>query len=157
MSDSKPLTITFACPNCSAFLVLPFDDTTGSFSCTSCQTNLTVTEGAVRQSHIERCIVCPSTELFIRKDFPQRLGVGFVVLGFALSCVAWYYHMVITTFAILFATALIDVGLFLFMGDLLECYRCHAQYRGVSNIDSHEAFDLEIHERYRQQKARLNQ
>lgn len=157
MTESKPLTITFACPNCSAFLVSQFDESTRSLACDSCSTSLNVTEGAVKQSHIERCIVCPSTELFIRKDFPQRLGVAIVVLGFALSCVAWYYHMVITTFAILFATALIDVALFLFMGDLLECYRCHAQYRGVSNIDSHEGFDLEIHERYRQQKARLGQ
>ena len=76
-------------------------------------------------------------------------------MGFALSCVAWFFHMLITTFAILFATALIDVVLYLSLGDVVECYRCHAQYRGLDDMTTHEPFDLEIHERHRQVQARL--
>ena len=101
-----------------------------------------------------RCVTCPSTELFVRKDFPQRLGVAIVVAGFAASSVAWYHHLVFWTFGILFFTALIDVLLYLIMGNVLECYRCHAQYRGLSALTGHAGFDLEIHERYRQQAAR---
>ncbi|MCA9266694.1 MAG: hypothetical protein KDA60_22705 [Planctomycetales bacterium] len=99
-------------------------------------------------------MVCPSRELFVRKDFPQQLGVSIVVLGIVLSCVAWYYHAVVTTFAILFSSVLIDVALYLFMGELVECYRCHAQYRGTADVAEHGAFDLETHEKYRQRRLR---
>ena len=106
---------------------------------------------------IERCLVCPSRELFIRKNFPQRLGVAIVVLGFAISCVTWYFRLVIPTFGVLFATAGIDVLLYLFMGNALQCYRCQAHYSGVGGLEQHSPFDLEIHERHRQEKIRLQQ
>jgi hypothetical protein len=109
------------------------------------------------QEVVEQCVTCPSTELFVRKDFPQRLGVGIVVTGFVLSSVAWFYHQVILCYAILFAAAGIDAILYLVMGNVLECYRCHAQYRGLASLADHPGFDLEIHERYRQQAARLKE
>lgn len=113
--------------------------------------------GAIADGKLSRCVICPSTELFVRKDFPQRVGVAIVVVGIAASCVAWAYYMTYLTFGILFATALVDVILYVFVGEALMCYRCGAIYRGVVGIDEHEAFDLETHERYRQQAARLKQ
>src|SRR6185369_4922364 len=93
--------------------------------------------------------------LFVRKDFPQRVGVAVVVVGIVASCVAWAYMAVIATFAILFATALIDVVLYLVVPDALMCYRCGAQYRGFGGLSAHGAFNLETHERYRQQASRM--
>ena len=104
-----------------------------------------------------RCLACPSTELFVRKDFPQQLGVAIVATGFLGSSIAWYFHQIIASYAILFVTAGIDVVLYLLMGNVLECYRCHAQYRGLSSLEGHEGFNLETHERYRQQAARLQE
>ncbi len=93
----------------------------------------------------------------MRKDFSQRLGVAIIVTGFAASSVAWFYERPIITYAILFATALMDVVLYLIVGNLLQCYRCHCEYRDVPGIDDHEAFSLEKHERFRQRAARLAQ
>ncbi|HEY2761947.1 MAG TPA: hypothetical protein VGI75_14420, partial [Pirellulales bacterium] len=59
------------------------------------------------------------------------------------------------TFGILFATALVDVALYLIVPNALMCYRCGAMYRGAAEIDSHGSFNLETHERHRQQKIRL--
>ena len=59
------------------------------------------------------------------------------------------------TFAILFATALVDVVLYLIVPDALMCYRCGAQYRMAEGMARHGAFNLETHERYRQQAARM--
>lgn len=112
---------------------------------------------AFEQGKLARCIVCPSHELFIRKDFPQRLGVTIVILGFVASSIAWYFYQIVLTFAILFATALCDVLLYVLVGGVLVCYRCHAHYRGVSPSGEHAGFELETHERYRQQAARLAQ
>jgi hypothetical protein len=111
--------------------------------------------GAVTETDVRRCVVCPSEELFVRKDFPQRLGVGIVVVGIVLSTIAWYYRQVYLTFGIFFATAAIDFVLWLVMGNVLQCYRCQAQYRGVPGLDQHGGFDLETHEKHRQQLARL--
>jgi hypothetical protein len=106
---------------------------------------------------VARCLVCPSTDLFVRKDFSQALGITIIVIGFALSTVAWYYHQVIATYAILFATALIDAVLYLVMGNVLQCYRCEAQYRDVASLEDGPEFDLTVHEKHRQQEARLAQ
>ena len=104
---------------------------------------------------LRRCLVCPSTELFVRKDFPQRVGLAIVVAGLAASCVAWAWRELVLTFAILFGTALVDVVLYLVMPDCLSCYRCGARYRGAGVRGSFGGFDLETHEKHRQQTARL--
>jgi hypothetical protein len=101
--------------------------------------------------------VCPSSELFARKDFPQRLGVALVIIGFVGSSIAWFNYQVLLTFTILFVTALVDLVLYIVMGESLTCYRCHAQYRGFEEIERHGGFDLETHERYRQMAARLKE
>ena len=99
----------------------------------------------------------PAKNCILRKDFPQRLGVTIVFIGLGISCIPWYNHNWYGTFAVLFATALIDAVLYAVKGNLLQCYRCHAQYRHVAGIDDHAPFDLEIHERHRQQLARLKE
>jgi hypothetical protein len=95
--------------------------------------------------------------LFVRKDFPQVVGVAVVIFGGIASSIAWYFYRVYLTFGILFAIAAIDVLLYKIVGESLTCYRCHAQYRGVAGLKRHGAFELETHERYRQQTARLAQ
>ncbi|HVA49185.1 MAG TPA: hypothetical protein VNH11_22670 [Pirellulales bacterium] len=105
--------------------------------------------------HLTRCLVCSGTDLFVRKDFPQRLGVAIVVLGFALSCVTWFFYWTTLTFAVLFATALVDFVLYLIVGESVVCYRCHAEYRRLPKPQAYQAFSLDTHERHRQQAARL--
>ncbi|MGD9719642.1 MAG: hypothetical protein AB7O59_00310 [Pirellulales bacterium] len=116
---------------------------------------MTVPADAFDGEQLRRCIACPSTDLFVRKDFPQRLGVTIVVLGIVASSIAWAYTYTIATFAILFATALVDVVLYLVVPDALACYRCGAMYRLAKGMERHGAFNLETHERYRQQAARM--
>ena len=104
-----------------------------------------------------RCVVCPSTELFVRKNFPQRLGIAIVVVGLAASCIAWGYRDLFWTFGILFSTALLDVILFFVVPDCLTCYRCGARYTGTDGMGEFGNFNLETHEKYRQQAARSRQ
>jgi len=151
------MNVTFACPRCEQPGRVELQPDAAVLVCPGCHQELAVPEGAMSEGKLSRCVVCPSTELFVRKDFPQHLGVAIVVVGIVASCVSWAYYMTYLTFAILFGTALLDVVLYAFVGEALMCYRCGAQYRGLSGIDEHEAFNLEIHERYRQQAARLQE
>ena len=151
------MNVTFCCQRCDQTSRVDVDPADDLLTCPGCELALERPSEAFQDGRLTRCLVCPSRELFVRKDFPQRLGVAIVVLGFAISCVTWYFYWVNLTFAVLFATALIDVLLYVLVGDNLTCYRCGAEYRAVPNMAEHGGFDLATHERYRQQAARLAQ
>ncbi|HTU27624.1 MAG TPA: hypothetical protein VMF30_19595 [Pirellulales bacterium] len=148
------MNITFTCPHCSHDVRQDVDAAAGQLVCPACHEPIRLPAGAIERGRLSRCLVCPSTDLFVRKDFPQRLGVGLVGLGVIGSSISWGFGWPITTFAILFATALLDVVLYMIVPNALMCYRCGAQYRQVEGLDQHGAFDLEVHERHRQAKHR---
>ena len=165
--------ITYACPACQATTSIDGIETRESLECASCGAVLPIPADAIagrgtsQQARLQRCMVCPSLELFVRKDFPQRLGLAIVVAGLAASCVAWANRELVATFGILFGTALLDVTLFFLMPDCLSCYRCGARYSGpgVTTPGGSPApggrefggFDLETHEKHRQLVARTKQ
>lgn len=149
--------VTYACSHCHQPAWAEFEPDSAEVACAGCGRNLAVPQAAFEGGTLRRCLVCPSHDLFLRKDFPQRLGVAIVVLGFIASSIAWGYYHQYLTFGILFAVALIDVVLYLIVPDALMCYRCGAMYRGVPGLEHHQRFDLTVHEKHRQQKARLAQ
>lgn len=149
------MNITYACPDCETAIRTEFDSETSELGCEHCGEKLAIANDAVVGNQVSKCLVCPSKDLFLRKDFPQRVGVTLVGIGILGSSVAWYYTNLPWTFGILFATALIDVLLYSLVGDALMCYRCNTQYRGVAEMESHGQFELEIHEKYRQLEARM--
>jgi hypothetical protein len=151
------MNVTYNCPACHHTTRATLAPDTAAITCAHCRQPINVPSGAISGRQIKRCLVCPSTELFARKDFPQRLGVALVIVGFVGSSIAWFNYQVLLTFAILFVTALVDLVLYIVMGESLTCYRCHAQYRGFEEIERHGGFDLETHERYRQMAARLKE
>ncbi|MFO0422466.1 MAG: hypothetical protein ACK52C_02290 [Planctomycetia bacterium] len=150
--------ITYACPACDTTVALDGLESRPQLECTACQATIDGPADGIAAGtppKLRRCLVCPSTELFARKDFPQRLGLWIVVAGLGASCVAWAWRELMLTFAILFGTALIDVVLYLFMPECLSCYRCGARYRGEGIPGNFGGFDLETHEKHRQQLARM--
>jgi hypothetical protein len=151
------MNVAFICPECDQLVRAEVSPHEESLACMDCGGRIAVPADGFDGRHLTRCLVCPSTDLFVRKDFPQRLGVTIVTLGIIASCVAWGYHLTYITFGILFLTALVDIVLYLVVPCALMCYRCGAQYRDVRGLDAHGSFDLETHERHRQQKARLEE
>jgi len=149
------MNVTYPCPKCEAANRAEIADDADAIACTQCGQELELPAGAIADGRVNRCLACPSVDLFVRKDFPQRLGVGLVTIGLVGSCIAWAYGQLYWTFGILFATALVDVLLYALVPNALMCYRCGAMYRGVEHMDEHGSFNLETHERHRQQKIRL--
>ena len=157
MHYDASMNITFCCPRCEESSRVELGPADRALHCSHCPAEIAVPAETAQNGTVEQCLVCSSGDLFVRKDFPQRVGVGLVVVGIVASSIASSQHMTILTFAILFATALVDLVLYMVVGDALLCYRCGAQYRGVEGMDEHRGFNLETHERYRQQAARLKQ
>jgi hypothetical protein len=151
------MNVTFRCPHCAAPARAEIDLAAGQIECPACHAQWPVPENAVTDGKLWGCLVCPSDELFIRKDFSQAAGVAIVAIGVVISSAFWAYRMPLWTYAVLFATALLDVVLYFTVGNLLQCYRCQAQYRNVPGLANHGGFDLETHEKHRQQRIRLAQ
>ncbi len=149
------MNITFDCPRCEQPARVEVASEADSLACPSCQAVIRFPDRAFSHGRVERCLVCPSTDLFLRKDFPQKLGVTIVALGIISSTVAYYFGRIYLTFGLLFLSAAVDFLLYEIVGQALVCYRCSAHYRGLAGLNSHEPFNLETHERYRQQAARL--
>ena len=151
------MNVTFSCPACHKIVRGEFTTSTDALDCTHCAQRIAVPGGGAAERTVQRCLVCPSRDLYVRKDIPQRLGVGVVAVGIVASSIAWAYYQVFWTFAILFATALIDFVLFFVVGNCLMCYRCGAIYRDLDALEAQGPFNLETHEKYRQMAARISQ
>ncbi len=114
------MNVTYACCQCHRTNRQSLDDQSTRLTCNSCGHEQGIPEKAIQHGHLSRCVVCPSDELFLRKDFSQRLGLTIIALGFICSSVAWYYYAQYVAFGILMGTALIDVVLYLVVGNLLQ-------------------------------------
>jgi predicted nucleic acid-binding Zn ribbon protein len=149
------MNVDYRCPHCQAVASATLAEDAPAFACSGCGAGFHAPVAAVRNGEVIQCLVCPCKELYIRKDFSQNLGISIVVAGAVISSVFWFYRMPLWTYGTLFATALIDVVLYMTVGNVLQCYQCQAQYRGLASLDEHEGFDLETHEKHRQQQIRL--
>ena len=112
-------------------------------------------EDAEGNTILERCTICGSPELYYRKQFNQRLGLAIIALGSTLSTIAYYYHNLFWTFLILFVFAGVDLLFYIFMRNLLQCYKCNSEFRGFEDSPEYQPFNLEVHEKYHQQRVRL--
>jgi hypothetical protein len=101
--------------------------------------------------YFEACPKCGCRDLFVRKDFPQKMGLAIVVVaaGAFLVLAAWR-----TTFwigaLVLVGAVVVDLALYLFVPKITVCYRCREDFRGVPVNPEHGGYDLAVGEKYRE-------
>jgi hypothetical protein len=103
-------------------------------------------EGAI----IRECPKCGCRDLFVRKDFPQKLGLTIVVgaAGAFLILAARPSTFYIGAW-VLVGAAMLDAVLFLLVKKATVCYRCRAEFRDAPVNPEHRGFELAIGEKYR--------
>jgi hypothetical protein len=143
--------IRFACPGCErpAQLERPGPD---NWRCPAC-----AHEQALHADPPTACTLCGNAELYRQKDFPHWLGLTIL----AVACLAFLvtnaiYHQW-WAWAILIGSAIFDGVLYLLVRDVVVCYRCGAQFRGLPEDAGYRPHDLGIAERYRQERIRREQ
>ena len=96
------------------------------------------------------CPACGCRDLFVRKDFPQKLGLGIVVLagGGFLVLAARPATFYLGVWVLVAATA-VDALLYLFVRRVTVCYQCRRTFRGVPLNPQHGGFELAVAEKYR--------
>jgi hypothetical protein len=103
------------------------------------------------------CLMCGGHELYKKKDFPHKLGMGILVVACLASSITTLLYQWWLTWAILIGSAAFDGILYLLVKDVVVCYRCQAHFRGVPAHEHHQPFELTVHERYRQERLRREQ
>ena len=144
--------IRFHCPNekCVAIIEYqPLESCGGHIQCPRCETEhtLAVAESINQRGQVDRCVACGGRELFVRKDFPQRLGLA-VVIVFGLAAIYYFNKSVLTSWSILATAVLIDLVVYFLVGKCTTCYACRAEYRKCTLNPAHEGFDLATSEKY---------
>lgn len=152
--------LTFQCPQCEEVGHLQDVESADRALCRRCGGARELREGAFSaDGALELCPCCGAADLYVRKDFPQQLGLWIVIAGCVVSTVLWYYERPGAALLVLLAWALADLALYFRVPDVTICYRCQSQLRGPgSNPDGRlETFDLAIGERYRQERLRVEE
>lgn len=103
-----------------------------------------------RGGAISTCPCCSGREFFLRKDFPQWLGLMIVIDAAIASCVFLYLKMMMWVWIVLGGAVLVDAALYFVTGIVTVCYRCRAEFRGVAYNPAHTGFDLATSEKYAQ-------
>ena len=145
------MNVTFACPVCERPSRITIPPTATTWQCPGCEHRLEI---GPADGDLSRCAVCGNAELFKKKDFPHWLGLTILTvacLGFMLL-MAFYQQW--WAWVVLIGSALIDGGLYLWVGDAVVCYRCGAIHRGIVPRPAHKPFELIVGERYRQERLR---
>jgi hypothetical protein len=144
--------IRFHCPTdlCVALIEYePLEHSGGAIPCPRCQRThrLSITDSMRKEDSVDRCAVCGCSELFLRKDFPQRIGV-LVVMVFGLLALYYFRLSIVKAWLILAAAAVIDLLIYAFIGRVTTCYACRAEYRQCRLYPAHANFDLATSEKY---------
>ncbi len=133
------------CPECENGLFLSNLPKPGLVPCTRCSKGRKAQgKGKFgKDGSIAKCGLCGCEEFYRLKDFNTKLGLWTVVLIFVLALVfeKWF-------FPILIAGAALDLILYFFLPDVVECYDCRAIYRGLPFSPDHKGFDLTVHDKY---------
>jgi hypothetical protein len=100
--------------------------------------------------HLTACPKCGCSDLFIRKDFPQKTGLAFVIVAaVAFIILAANPRTFYIGVYILLAAAAIDGVLYVVVKQITVCYRCRSEFRDVPPNPDHHGFELAIAEKYR--------
>ena len=111
-----------------------------------------MSEPAKQIEPLTACPICGCGDLFVRKAFPQKLGLLVVFVAaiafLALSASRTRFQIGI---AVLLGAVIVDAVLYLIVPKTTVCYRCRAEFRGAPLNPNHGAFELPIAEKYRSQ------
>lgn len=124
--------------------------------CPSCDWSRPVAQGIMQEGRPAQCVACGNHDLWRQKNFPQALGVAIVAIGAVVSSVFYAYYMMVWAMGTLMLVALLDMLLYIWMPDVLVCYRCRTRHLNI-NTEGGADFDHELFEKYRQEAIRLQQ
>lgn len=147
---SAPIRIRFRCNACSRRVTRPWSSEADQLACPHCGTPrpLTVSEALRVRRQVDLCPVCGGTELYYRKDFPQKPGSLVIAAAAVASFYFLYRRQMLLAWSVPLAALLIDALLYFVVPFATCCYRCGAEFVGARRHPDHRPFDLAAAEKY---------
>lgn len=144
--------IRYHCPTDTCVAIIeyePLESCGPTIECPRCHRPhpMIITDAMRDRNMMDRCAVCGGGELFVRKDFPQRLGVAIVAV-FGLAAIYFFRISVMHAWGVLALAAMLDLVIYALVGKVTTCYACRAEYRKCDLNPRHEGFDLATSEKY---------
>jgi hypothetical protein len=102
---------------------------------------------------LSKCPKCDCRDMFIRKDFPQRLGLAIVIIaGVTFLILAANPRLFCMGVMVLLVAMAVDALLYAFVPKITVCYKCRSEFRDCAINPEHEGFELAVGEKYRQRE-----
>ena len=134
------MTVEITCPECGSGVNIYPSLEASSAECDVCQTKVPTKFTA---DHMEGklcdCPVCERKDFYQQKDFSRKIGVGLFVI--AACFVPWTYGIS------LIVLWLVDVLLFRKIPNVAICYKCHTNFRSLSNLAEIPQYNHEMNDR----------
>jgi hypothetical protein len=148
--------VRFACPTCErAGRLDPHQDR--AWECSACDHRLQPSASENADGSLTACAICGNAELYKKKGFPHWLGMTIL----AVACLAFLVLNLIYQqwwgLLVLLGSAVVDGLLYLWVPDVVVCYRCGAHHSGLRSTEGFQPFELVSGERYRQARIRREQ
>jgi hypothetical protein len=143
-----------SCPQCeaSSHVAAPLP---ASWACPACEHEIPIRVTAVGAGEaLPHCATCKCEQVYRQKNFPQWLGLTILAVACAAFFILQGLYEPRIAWVILLGSAAFDGILYLFVGDVIICYRCHTRHYGVPRHRSYQPFELAIAEKYRQERLR---
>jgi len=132
--------IQFTCEECgSGIEVVPTLDAS-KIKCSICshEASIKFSEPHLK-GELRDCPCCSRKDFYRQKDFNRKVGVGLFIIAAILSI--WTYGVS------LIVLWLVDLFLFSKIGNVVICYKCNTNFRGVKNLAEIHDFNHEMHDR----------
>lgn len=144
--------IRYHCPTDGCVAIIEYEPLEGcgpTMTCPRCKVAhpMRISDTLRRENRVDQCVICGGAEMFIRKDFPQRLGLAIVVV-FGLAAVYCFTFSVIAAWTVLASAVVLDLFIYVVIGKVTACYACRAEYRKCAMNPAHDGFDLATSEKY---------
>src|SRR5688572_23203885 len=109
-----------------------------------------MTEAKLTDSFVTQCPRCGCGELFIRNDFPQKVGIAVVIVAaVAFLILASSRQGFDLGRLVLLAAAAVDFVLYALVPKITVCYRCRAEFPDVPLNPEHGGYELAVGEKYK--------
>ena len=134
------MTVEITCPECKSGINIYPSLEASSAECDVCKHSVPTkfTEDHI-QGNLCDCPVCERKDFYQQKDFSRKIGVGLFVI--AACFVPWTYGLSLV------ALWLVDVFLFRKIPNVAICYKCHTNFRKLSNLASIHPYNHEMNDR----------
>jgi len=153
-SDRASMYVTLTCPRCAHPNRSGELEKVPELACSQCGWKKSLDPLLLESGKAPgECLRCGNGDLWRQKNFPQWAGLTCVAAGAVTSSIAWGYHRPVLALGILMGFALVDMILYATMPDVLVCYRCRTKHH-AGDFSQHGTFNLELAERYRQERIR---